>query len=310
MKTIASKQEKSFVLRKVLFLRYGTEEPALDAKPIVSVSLVAELLRMPLEKVKWMVRQHFNKKKELVQRESIQPPKLNPSKLHRSERVTLATVTQRELNFILDPESMHTQAHLSLAERARLFHRQFPNRVIKPRHYSRILKFNGFKFKKVKTKNKPQKKDKLYQKYANLTIELRDKVNKIVKDGGHLIFADECVFKARGYQKQAWAGPYENVIVEDRTGNQPCQAVCAAVCKCHKVLTYQIEDYSFDEEKFNSFLKEIRATAGNDDKLYLFLDNSGVHRCCTEEMERLNIEPVWNCPYKYQFNEGCEKYWA
>lgn len=27
-------------------------------------------------------------------------------------------------------------------------------------------------------------------------------------------------------------------------------------------------------------------------------------------MERLNIEPVWNIPYKYEFNEACEKYWA
>ena len=82
------------------------------------------------------------------------------------------------------------------------------------------------------------------------------------------------------------------------------------MCKCHKVLTYQIEDYSFDEEKFNSFLKEIRASVGNDEKVYLFLDNSGVHRCCTDRMEELNIEPVWNVPYKYQYNEGCEKYWA
>ena len=56
MKTILSNQEKSFILRKVLFLRYGTEEPDLEAKPIVSVGIVAELLRMPLEKVKWMVR--------------------------------------------------------------------------------------------------------------------------------------------------------------------------------------------------------------------------------------------------------------
>ena len=54
----------------------------------------------------------------------------------------------------------------------------------------------------------------------------------------------------------------------------------------------------------------MRASVGNDDKVYLFLDNSGVHRCCTEEMDRLNIEPVWNVPYKYQFNEACEKYWA
>ena len=145
----------------------------------------------------------------------------------------------------------------------------------------------------------PQKKDKLYKKYADMTIELRDKVNQIISDGGHLIFADECVFKARGYQKQAWSGPYQNVTVEDRTGKQPAQAVCAAVCKCHGVLTYQIEDFSFDEEKFKSFLREVRASSGNDDKLYLFLDNSGVHRCCTDEMERLNIEPVWNVPYKY-----------
>ena len=100
----------------------------------------------------------------------------------------------------------------------------------------------------------PQKKDKLYKSYADKTIELRDKVNKIISDGGNLIFADECVFKSRGYQKQAWSGPYENVIVEDRTGKQPAQAVCAAVCKCHGVLYYQVEDYSYDEEKFVSFL--------------------------------------------------------
>jgi hypothetical protein len=40
--------------------------------------------------------------------------------------------------------------------------------------YSRVLKFYGYKFKKVKTKNMPQKKDKLYKKYADKTIELRD----------------------------------------------------------------------------------------------------------------------------------------
>ena len=59
MKTIKNKQEKNFILRKVLFLRYGTEEPALEAKPIVSLGIVAELLCLPYEKVKWMVRHHF-----------------------------------------------------------------------------------------------------------------------------------------------------------------------------------------------------------------------------------------------------------
>jgi hypothetical protein len=26
--------------------------------------------------------------------------------------------------------------------------------------------------------------------------------------------------------------------------------------------------------------------------------------------EELNIVPIWNVPYRYQFNEACEKYWA
>jgi len=114
MKTIISNQEKSFTLRKVLFLRYGTEEPAQDAKPIISVGIVADLLHIPFEKVRWIVRQHFAQKKLLIQRESIQPPKLNPTVLHRSERVTLATVNRKELTYLLDPDTIHTQAHLSL----------------------------------------------------------------------------------------------------------------------------------------------------------------------------------------------------
>ena len=82
MKIIINKHERNFNVRRILFLRYGTEEPALDAKPIIAVGFVADLLRMPHEKVKWMIRQYFAIKKMAVNRESIQPPKLNPSKLH------------------------------------------------------------------------------------------------------------------------------------------------------------------------------------------------------------------------------------
>ena len=71
-----------------------------------------------------------------------------------------------------------------------------------------------------------------------------------------------------------------------------------------------IEDYSFDEEKFKSFLKEVRASSDSDDRLYLFLDNSGVHRSCIDYMEELNIEAVWNIAYRWEYNEGIEKYWA
>ena len=97
MKFVTDKHGREFLVRKILFLRYGTETPMLSAKPILSMGSVADLLKLPHEKVKWMVRHHFVKKKEReMARESIQPPKLNPSRLHRSERVTLATVKADE----------------------------------------------------------------------------------------------------------------------------------------------------------------------------------------------------------------------
>ena len=109
----------------------------------------------------------------------------------------------------------------------------------------------------------------------------------------------------------AWSPRGENIILADSTGDQPCQALCAAVCSCHGLLTYAIEDYSFNGEKFESFLKDVRGACG-DEKVYLFLDNSSVHHSepATKAYRELNIEPVWNVPYRPQYNDACEKYWA
>ena len=71
-----------------------------------------------------------------------------------------------------------------------------------------------------------------------------------------------------------------------------------------------IEDYSFDEAKFESFLRGLRVTVAEvieskdrkdkgEETIYLFLDKSVVHKSCVDEMEKLNIEPIWNVPYKY-----------
>ena len=85
--------QRQFDTRKIIFLWYGTENPIVGAKPIISLGIVANLVKMPYEKVKWMVRSYFNKKKQRANpKESIQPPKLNPPKLHKSEKVTLVTI--------------------------------------------------------------------------------------------------------------------------------------------------------------------------------------------------------------------------
>ena len=85
------------------------------------------------------------------------------------------------------------------------------------------------------------------------------------------------MFKSRDFHKQAWALPYENVQVNDRTPNQPCQAVSAAVCSCHKLLAVTQTDYSFDATKYLEHLRDIRDSCG-DEKIYLFIDNASYHK--------------------------------
>jgi len=169
----------------------------------------------------------------------------------------------------------------------------------------------GFRKKMIRVINAPQRKSDRVDEFEDKIVKLWETVSRIIEQGGHLVFCDETIFKARGFQTHAWAMGGQNVVVEDRTGSQPCQAVCAAVCSCHNLLAYQIEDYSFDKFRFISFLRELRASTG-DETVYLFLDNSSCHQAreVKKEMDELAIVPIWNVPYRFEFNEAIEKYWA
>jgi hypothetical protein len=99
--------------------------------------------------------------------------------------------------------------------------------------------------------------------------------------------------------------------VEERTGNQPCQAMVVAVCSCHGLLTFGQQDYSIDKVAFQDFLRDIRGAVG-DEKVYLFIDNCRVHhaKVVTPLWKELNIEPIWNLAYSPQYNAAVERYWA
>ena len=72
-----------------------------------------------------------------------------------------------------------------------------------------------------------------------------------------------------------------------------------------------VTDYSFDQDKFNEFLTDLSASV-NEEPVHLFLDNCKVHHAiaCKEKMKQLNITPVWNVAYRFEYNEACEKWWA
>ena len=74
-------------------------------------------------------------------------------------------------------------------------------------------------------------------------------------------------------------------------------------------MNIEVTDFSFTQEKFESFLRDLRAQVGGDDTIYLFMDNSKVHPVYGQ-MEKLDIIPIWNVPYRFDFNAAVELYWA
>ena len=58
-------------------------------------------------------------------------------------------------------------------------------------------------------------------------------------------------------------------------------------------------------------LADIRGAIKNDKKAYLFMDNANYHKNLEvkEEMRKLNIEPVLNVAYRFEYNP-CERMWS
>ena len=72
------------------------------------------------------------------------------------------------------------------------------------------------------------------------------------------------------------------------------------------------KEYSFTIESFKEMLAEMRGAMNDDSVIYLFLDKAGYHRNRDEiipEMKKLNIIPVFNVAYRFEFN-AIERLWA
>ena len=69
------------------------------------------------------------------------------------------------------------------------------------------------------------------------------------------------------------------------------------------------KDYSITSETFPEILEAIRDKMG-DEKVYLFLDGAGHHKGeMKAEMAKLNIEPVYNVCYRFEWNP-LERLWG
>ena len=100
-----------------------------------------------------------------------------------------------------------------------MFHRKFPDRWLSWQLLAKIYAKAGIKKKAVVIKKVPQKKTYRFDEFDEQTLELSGVIDRLLSEEVHLVFADEAIFNARGFQLRAWAKPNSNVLVSDRSGN-------------------------------------------------------------------------------------------
>ena len=89
----------------MLYLRFSRYEPnpAAKPKPLLPMTLVSDLLKVPLEVLKWMERKYFSPKV---------PEATDITK------VTVKNITPDEILFLIHNTTLYNQAILSLHKRA------------------------------------------------------------------------------------------------------------------------------------------------------------------------------------------------
>ena len=83
----------------------------------------------------------------------------------------------------------------------------------------KLIRQAGIKKKAIITRRCcPNTSSKRVQKDRDGLLALAEKMEEYYRQERHILYIDECVFSARGYQESAWSAPNTNVRIEDRSG--------------------------------------------------------------------------------------------
>ena len=101
-------------------------------------------------------------------------------------------------------------------------------------------------------------------------------------------------------------------MIRDPLKIQPCIAVIAAVCKCHGLYAWDMQPYSFRQDSYVEFLKKLKLKWRSKETMHLFQDNCSAHtsKHAKNYYKHANIRPIWNIPYKPEYNQSVERVWA
>ena len=127
-----------------------------------------------------------------------------------------------------------------------------------------------------------------------------------------LFFSDEAVWSCKQAERKVWAA--KGVIVLQTARNKisfEAVAVCGAMDVDGKMQYAKLVPKALDQHHFADFITELRQSVQHDGRLYVLVDNLGIHKTkmvrahCQEQ----NVELIFNGAYSSPF-DPIERYWS
>ena len=281
-----------------IVLRHGSARPEDKAYVWASFQTISAILRLPVLRVKALCDLHLADGDLLDAFACRRTPaefQLGPE----------------HYAFLLDDGTLQLWQPHSVKARCSLFRRQFPDKRISYRRLRCLYKQFRIGFRVIKPgmaltvkQINAQTKQRLIC-FPQMLQLARDRPNQ-------LFFSDEAIYSSKQAERKVWAR--KGVIVLQTERNKisfEAVAVCGAEAVDGRMQYAKLVPKALDQHHFADFLTELRQSVQHRQRLYVLVDNLGIHktRVVKARCEAEDVELIFNGAYSSPFNP-IERYWG
>ena len=185
------------LINYVLLLRFGTCSDIETAKPVMNYASISKLIKVPVTTVIELVKTGIGASRYGL-------PVVAPSRFK---------FKQHHIGYLVSSTTLQESAHLSLVERAQMFHRSFGEVKISPSSIRRIYLRHKIRFKNIKRGKREI--DFTEPHYQSLFYRMRAILEQMQESKTKVIYLDETVFTFSTFRSKGWAHNRERVRIND-----------------------------------------------------------------------------------------------
>jgi hypothetical protein len=146
---------------------------------------------------------------------------------------------------------------LTLLQRSKMFHRQFPEAKVSPSTLARVYKAHKISYKKVKRVK--MNIDSSAEPHRTNMKTILDQLYRCETEGIRVVYVDEAVFTFNTFQARAWAPKKANIEVLEKLFSFKAQSLIAGVSVDKGFDHYAIHPRSIKIKEFIQFLEVLSA---------------------------------------------------